>query len=156
MKYLRLLGVLLVGAALAACQTTQSLPGQGKSGGVVPEDLTERYVHQIVGSLGDSFVARDSQGFMKYVSDGFYKGHDRLLQALELEFSTGRAPYLEAVVADVSEEDTRVTAVVTWSRSPGSGADADFSGETLLVLHKGESLSLVDFRGGSLFGIGGF
>jgi len=156
MRYLRLLGVLLVAAALAACQTTQSLPGQGKSGEAAPEDLTERYVHQIVGSLCDSFVERNSQGFMKHVSDGFYKGHDRLQENLELEFRTGRAPYLEAAVADVSEEDTRVTAVVTWTRSSGAGADADFNGETLLVLHKGESLSLVDFRNGSLFGIGGF
>ena len=156
MRNLNLLGALLAVAALAACQTTPSLPGQGRSGEAVPEDLTERYVHQIVGSLRDSFVERDSQGFMKHVSDGFYKGYDRMQEDLEQEFRKGRAPYLVVAVADVGEEDTRVTAVVTWSRSSRAGADVDYYGETLLIFHKAESLSLVDFRRGSLFGIGGF
>jgi len=156
MRYLRLLSTLLVIAALAACQSTQPLPGQGMPGEAVPEDLTERYAYQIVGSLRDSFMAQDSPRFMKYVSDGFYKGYDRLQENLEQEFRSGRAPYLEAVVAEVREEDTRVTAAVTWSRSSGEGAAADYHGEALLVFHKGESLTLVDFRRGSLFGIGGF
>lgn len=156
MRHLLLPGVLLAVGALAACQTTQSLPGRAMPGEAVPENLTERYVHQIVGSQCDSFVAQESQAFMKYVSDGFYKGYDRLQKDLELEFRSGRAPYLEVAVGEVREEDTRVTALVSWTRSSGEGAAADVSGETLLVFHKGESLTLVDFRRGSFYGIGGF
>ena len=156
MRHLRLLSVLLAVAGLAACQTTGSLPGKAMPGEAVPENLTERYVHQIVESLCDSFVAQESQTFMKYVSGGFYKGHDRLQKDLEMEFRSGRAPYLEVAVEEVHEEDTRVTALVSWTRSSGQGTAADLHGETLLVFHKGESLTLVDFRRGSLYGIGGF
>lgn len=156
MRHLRFFSVLLTVVALTACQATQTLPGQGKAGEAVPEDLTERYVHQIVGSLRDSFVAQESQTFMKFVSNGFYKGHDRLQEYLELEFRSGRAPYLEVKVVEVGEEDTRVTALVSWTRSDRKGAAVDFNGETLLVFHKGVSLTLVDFRRGSLYGISGF
>jgi len=156
MRYLSVLCILLTATALASCQAAQPLPGKEPSSKAVPEDLTERYVHQIVQSLRDSFVAKDSQGFMKHVSEGFYKGRTRLQKSLELEFQKGRAMSLETEVVRVSKGDPSVTATVRWTRSGDAEADEVTRGETLLVFHMSETLSLVNFRDGSLFGISGF
>lgn len=156
MRYLFGLCALLTLVFLGACQSVQPLPGSGLTGEEVPEDLTERYVHQVVGSLRDSFVSGDTAGFMKHVSDGFYKGHARLQESLEMEFRKGKALFLEASVVGMVDEDLRIVATVRWQRSSAPGESEMIRGETLFVFHKAEALSLVDFRNGSLFGISGF
>ena len=57
--------------ALAACRPLQPPAGN-------PSDLMERYVHQVIFDMRDSFVAADIGGFMKHVSEGFYGGRARL------------------------------------------------------------------------------
>ena len=116
--------------------------------------LEEQFVRQTVLSLRDSFVQRDTASFMRHVSDGFYLGHRRLATVLNEEFAAPGEPGLAVEFLAVSVNDPRVTAVVRWERDVNGVASS--SGTTEFIFQKGDTLSLVNFRGDPLFGISGF
>jgi hypothetical protein len=158
MRQAAVLHALICATLLTACQAPQPAVRQDSGKGALPGDLTQRYVHQIVRDLRDSLNSKDVPGFMKHVSEGFYKGRSRLQKNLEESFAAAGAVSVEAQIVEIDEEDLRISAVVRWTRSDKTplGETVDDAGQTRLIFHKVDTLSLVDFREGSLFGISGF
>jgi len=158
MRHVDVFRVLLCATLVTACQASQPAVRQNAGTGALPDDLTQRYVHQVVNAFRDSLNGEDVPGFMKHVSEGFYKGRSRLQKNLEASFAAVGSVSVETQVVEIDEEDLRIFAVVRWTRSARTpqGEVVDDAGQTLLVFHKGDTLSLVDFREGSLFGISGF
>jgi hypothetical protein len=139
--------------ALAACRPLQPSAGS-------PSDLKERYVHQIIFDMRDSFAAADVPGFMKHVSEGFYGGHTRLEESLERTLSADVPSSLTVEIGAIGMEGSKVTAPVKWRRTSsaggGGGKDSELRGESLLVFHSSDKITLVAVEKGSLFGIEGF
>jgi hypothetical protein len=158
MRHAAVLHVLICATLLTACQASQPGVRQDAGKGALPEDLTERYVHQIVNDLRDDLNSKNVAGFMKHVSEGFYRGRSRLQKSLEESFAAVGSVSVETEVVEIDEEDLRISALVRWTRSDETslGDRVDDAGQTRLIFHKADTLSLVDFREGSLFGISGF
>ena len=152
----RLFCLAAVAAVAAACQTAPpsvektSIPSY-------PADLTERFVYQTVYDMRDRFVAEDVAGFMKHISEGFYKGRARFQESLESAFATASISGMEVFIEGVEVEEHKVSAVVRWSGSfEGEGGVEQEEGETLLLFHRSDGISLVDIRKDPLFGVEGF
>lgn len=156
MKIMTVITALCAGLILASCATAPpATPVAEKQPPSVPGNLEEQFVYQVVFSLRDSFVEGDSIAFMRHVSEGFYLGRERLARNLKADFAAGGGNALTVDILKVEMEDPRVTAVVNWVRTPAGGSAA-MEGTTELVFHKGDTLSLVNFRKDVLFGISGF
>ena len=141
---------------LTACASVPPSPG-GSSGDAVPVaagSLEARFIRQTVFSMRDSFINRDSHGFIKHVSGGFYLGYKQLARALAEEFADPDGVGLTVEVTDLAIEEPRVTAIVSWQRT-GEGRAA-VSGTTDLIFQMGDTLSLVNVQGDPLFGLEGF
>ena len=148
---------LCAGLILASCGTTPPAPPSVKEQPPgEPRDLEERFVYQVVFSLRDSFSSRDGIAFMRHVSEGFYMGRERLARNLEAEFAAAGDDSLDVDILEVIVDDPRVTAVVSWVRTPAGGGAPSKAGTTEIIFQKGETLSLVNFRKDVLFGISGF
>lgn len=149
----RLICLAAVTAVAAACQTA---PPSVEKAPVppYPDDLTERFVYQTVYEMRDRFIAEDVAGFMKYVSEGFYRGRARLQESLESAFAGARILALEVFIEGIEVEEHRISAVVRWSASiEGEGGVELEEGETLLLFHRTDGISLVDIRRDPLFGV---
>jgi len=148
---------LCTGLILASCGTTPpAAPPANEQPRSEPDDLEERFVYQVVFSLRDSFSRRDSNAFMKHISEGFYMGRERLARNLEAEFTAAGDDALAVDILEVVVDDPRVTAVVSWVRTPAGGGAPSKAGTTELIFQKGDTISLVNFRRDVLFGITGF
>jgi len=150
--------VFCAGLLLAGCGTTPAPPAGEEIPAEVPSNLEERFVHQVVFSLGDSFEQRNTTTFMKHVSEGFYLGRARLEENLRETFAAAGEEALSVEIVEVSVEELKVTALLRWKRSPAGGAagGASLEGTTELIFQKGQTLSLVQFKRDALFGITGF
>lgn len=139
--------------AMAACRPLQPSAGS-------PSDLKDRYVHQIIFDMRDSFAAADVPGFMRHVSEGFYGGYTRLEESLARTLSADPPSSLTVEIGAVSTEGSKVTALVKWRRRSSVGGEggkgSDLSGESLFVFHSSDKITLVAVEKDSLFGIEGF
>lgn len=135
-------------------------PGVGESPQqALPTDLTERFIHQTIYDLRDSYGAGDVQGFMRLVSEGFYGGRSRLEAGLERALAATGGVLFDVVIESVEVEESKVSALVAWSgtyETAPSGDGTTIGGKTLLVFLRDDGLALVDFRRDPLFGIGNF
>ena len=77
-------------AALVACRSLQPSAGNPSAEGETLSDLMQRYVHQIIFDMRDSFAAADVAGFMRHVSEGFYGGRARLEAEFRAHFACRR------------------------------------------------------------------
>jgi hypothetical protein len=120
----------------------------------------ERYVHQTIFDLRDSFAAADVPGFMRHISEGFYGGHARLRESLERTFRAASPFSLTVTIGPVERSGSRVTALVKWRRGNSGGGEGGLGserrGESLLVFHSSDRITLVAFEKDPLFGIEGF
>ena len=102
--------------ALAACQMAQQQPERLGMKGQEPRNLVEKYVHQVINDLRDSFVSRDTAGFMKHVSSGYYGGKAQLEKNLRKTFLTfeERDVSLTIAIGEIETDEQRITVPVTW------------------------------------------
>jgi hypothetical protein len=117
----------------------------------------QRYVHQIIFDMRDSFAVADVAGFMRHVSEGFYGGRARLKENLTRTLRAAAPSSLTVEIGAVKTNGSRVTAMVKWRRrSSGGGEESELRGESLLVFHSSDRITLVAFEKDPLFGIEGF
>ena len=155
-----LLPGLLAAALFSTSCGTVPAPGAGEATQqALPTDLTERFIHQTIYDLRDSYGAGDVQGFMRLVSEGFYGGRRRLEDGLEKALAVTGDIFFDVVVKSVEVEESKVSALVAWSGTYETAPSAEgttIGGETLLVFLRDDGLALVDFRRDPLFGIGSY
>ncbi len=159
-KHGQILLLLTLVAALVSCRPLQPSDGNASAEGSAPGDLMERYVHQTIFDMRDSFSAADVPGFMRHISEGFYGGHARLRGNLERTLRTGPPSSLTVAIGPVKRSGSKITALVTWRRGNSGGGEggrgSELRGESLLVFHSSDRITLVAFEKDSLFGIEGF
>jgi hypothetical protein len=158
LRWMVILAILAV--ALAGCRSLQTSEGNLSAERTVPSDLMERYVHQIIFDMRDSFVTADVSGFLRHVSEGFYGGRAMLGENLARTLRDAGPFSLTVEIGAVRTEGSKVTAQVKWRRrssgGDGAGKGAELRGESLLVFHRSEKIALVAFEKDPLFGIEGF
>ena len=149
----RIVLLLTLLVVLAACRPLPPSAGN-------PSDLKERYVHQIIFDMRDSFAAADVQGFMRHVSEGFYGGYTRLEESLARTLGAGAPSSLTVEIGAISTEGSKVIALVKWRRTSSVGGEggkgSPLRGESLFVFHSSDKITLVAVEKDSLFGIEGF
>ena len=156
MRYGPVVMLCLAAGLTTACGAAREGGGAAPAAPAPPVSLEERFVHQTIYELRDRYLSADVSGFMRLVSEGFYKGRSRLERSLEESLAAGRPARVDLVIAGVEMEDTRIAADLTWDAifpAEAGGEGRSVAGKTLLIFHRGEALSLVDFRGDPLFGI---
>ena len=120
----------------------------------------ERYVHQVIFDMRDSFAAADVSGFMKHISEGFYGGRATLEENLERTFRFAAPSLLTVDIGAVTTDGNKVTASVQWSRRSTGGGEGEkrpeLRGESFLIFHSSDKVTLVAFEKDPLFGIEGF
>ncbi len=156
----RMVLLLTLVAALAACRSLQPSAGNPSAEGETPSDLMQRYVHQIIFDMRDSFAAADVAGFMRHVSEGFYGGRARLEENFARTLSAAAPSSLTIEIGEVKTDGSRVTALVKWRRTPSGGREGgkgpELRGESFLVFRSSDRIALVAFEKDPLFGIEGF
>lgn len=156
----RMVFLLTLVVALAACRSLQPSAGSPSAEGEAPSDLMQRYVHQIIFDMRDSFAAVDVAGFMRHVSEGFYGGRGRLEENLARTLRADAPSSLTVEIGGVSADGSKVVALVKWRRTSLGGGEGgkgpELQGESLLVFHSSDRITLVAFEKDPLFGIEGF
>ena len=105
----RMVLLLTLVVALAACRPLQPPAGN-------PSELMERYVHQTIFDMRDSFVTADVSGFLRHVSEGFYGGRAMLGENLARTLRDAGPFSLTVEIGAVRTEGSKVTAQVKWRR----------------------------------------
>ena len=158
-KWPALLCLLGMVSLAPSCETARPTVEKPSTATAYPSSLEEQFVHQTVFDLRDRYLAADVEGFMRLVSDGFYRGRARIQQSLTDTLAVRRPDEIDVVIQGIEIEEIKISASVTWT-SVFSGRTGEetrrISGETLLIFQRGDGISLVDFRKDPLFGIEGF
>jgi hypothetical protein len=158
-KWPALLCLVAAVSLASSCETARPTVGRASTTSAHPSSLEEQFVHQTVFALRDRYLAADVEGFMRLVSDGFYRGRARIRQSLTDTLAVSRPDEIDVVIQEIELEEVKISASVTWT-SVFSGRRGEetrrISGETLLIFQRGDGISLVDFRKDPLFGIEGF
>jgi hypothetical protein len=158
-KWPALLCLVAVAGFASSCETARPSAGKASTVSAYPSSLEEQFVHQTVFNLRDRYLAADVEGFMRLVSDGFYRGRARIQRSLTDTLAVRRPDEIDVVIQEIEIEEIKISASVTWT-SVFSGRTGEetrrISGETLLIFQRGDGISLVDFRKDPLFGIEGF
>jgi hypothetical protein len=118
----------------------------------------QRYVHQIILDMRDSFAAADVAGFMGHISEGFYGGYARLEENLTRTLNRASPYSLTVEIGPVKTDGNKVTALVKWRRTEGEGGGVrgpELRGESLFVFHSTDRIRLVAFENDPIFGIEG-
>ncbi len=137
-----------------ACQAAQTVREEAAPPAAdVSEDLTMRYVRQIVEDFRVGYLDRDVQGFMKHVSDGFYRGRARFQESVEREFAAAAESSLDVEILEVEEEDQKVSVSVRWTLGGDGEPGPAAGGTTILIFHRTDTISLVDLRQDPFFGM---
>lgn len=144
---------------LIACQALREVKEPSLEQSQRPLSLTERFVQQNIYKMRDLFVAGDVSGFMRNVSNGFYRGYVKLERGLRETLRKASQISLQVTLDDVQMEDEKVIVRIRWNRSlfnKETGRMEETSGESVLIFLKAETIRLIDYRKDPPFGIEGF